>query len=625
MEQNEQQQAMQRAADGFWADSMLSLESRLGWWRDARFGMFIHWGVYSQAGGCWKDHPPVGYGEHLMRACTIPKEEYVEELVKPFTASAFDADAWAEAALQAGMKYMVVTAKHHDGFAMYPSQAYPYDIRMTNCGFDPMALLKEACSKRGIKFGFYYSHAFDWEHPDAPGNDWEYDNPGGDKNLYANPGELWFTSHPERIAKAARYVDEKAIPQILELIETYHPDLLWFDTPHKLPISENLRILQAIREADPTILVNSRIINAPDKMFRHFADYLNTADRPAEIFPTDGDWEAIPTTNESYGYSCFDHSHKPASHFIQLLAKIAARGGNMLMNIGPKGDGSFDAPDTAILQKIGAWMHWGGESIYGTRRTPLSPQAWGETTLRGNHLYCHVFQLPSDGRLILGGLGNAVKQAVLLSTGETLPYKRLNSYDHEILLPKQGLDPADTVVRLTFDGEICAKNGFLVLPSYHMKLRSFDAEISAGLGYGDGKRGNDYLWNWSDEAQYAAWKLRLPQAMKAQITVRYLALRSEGVTETSNMRGCHDAGGRYLLFAGHDKIVRNVQMSRDAKTPTEDTFTVTLPSGETTLQLRAAQVDGRELFKLYGVTLKPQSAHMPDGSTLEFDLTDTGD
>lgn len=619
-----QQQAVQAAAEGFWQDSMQTLESRLAWWRDARFGMFIHWGVYSTAGGIWKDNPPVGYGEHLMRACRIPKAEYVEELVKPFSANAFDADAWAEAALQAGMKYMIITAKHHDGFAMYPSDVYPYDIRMTGCKVDPMALLKQACAKRGLKFGFYYSHAFDWEHPDAPGNDWEYDNPGGDKNLHANPGELWFTSHPELIEKAARYVDEKAIPQILELIDNYHPDILWFDTPHKLPTSENLRILQAIRKADERIIVNSRIINCPDKSYREFADYLNTADRPAELFPTVGDWEAIPTTNESYGYSQFDHSHKPASHFIRLLAKIAARGGNMLMNIGPKGDGTFDAPDTEILRGIGDWLKQNGESIYATRRSPLFPQAWGETTLRGNTLYLHIFEIPENHDVILSGLGNAIKHASLLADGREVPVRRLNYYDHALQLPDSGFDTADTVVKVEFDGEIVAKQEFFLPPHQSFRLRSFDAAVSAGLRYGDGKRTRDYVWNWKNPAQFVTWNLRLPHAMLVQIDVSYLAYHSPDVCDTSNMAVTHDAGGAYLLYAGDEIFHAPVRRSADTTTPTVDSFTVSLPAGETTLQVRAETLTGRELMKLYGVTVTPLE-HAETAAGMEVDTTDTGD
>ena len=338
------QQAIDEAISGWWTSSMKTHEERIQWWMDARFGMFIHWGVYSLPGGEWKGKKVGGYAEHLMRKEKISRAEYLE-LAHRFNPTQFNADQWARQARAAGMGYMIITAKHHDGFALYPSAVSDFNIsKQTPFSRDPMAELSAACKKYRLKFGFYYSHAFDWEHPDAPGNDWEYKNPGGDLNLFG--GRDWYDLHPELLPKAKKYVDEKAIPQILELIKKYHPDILWFDTPQKLPLSENIRILKAIREADPRVVVNGRLVRSASA---NFGDYRNTADRPAEFYPVTGDWEAIPTTNESYGYSKFDQSHKTVTHFIRLLASAASRGGNLLMNIGPMGDGRFDQKDAKIL------------------------------------------------------------------------------------------------------------------------------------------------------------------------------------------------------------------------------------------------------------------------------------
>jgi len=322
------QQAIDEAVNGWWTQSMKTVDQRLEWWREARFGMFVHWGVYSLPAGEWKGKVVSGYAEHLMRKEKIFRNDYLE-LAHRFNPTEFNAEEWIRTASNAGMKYFVITAKHHDGFAMYPSEISDFNLsKQTPFKRDPMAELAAACKKYGVKFGFYYSHAFDWEHPDAPGNDWEYNNPGGDSLLHG--GANWFDAEPQRLPKAVKYVNEKAIPQIRELITKYHPDILWFDTPHKLPLSENIRILKAIRETDPNIVVNGRLARSSAVMF---GDYKNTADRPAEFFPVDGDWEAIPTTNESYGYHQFDHSHKSVSFFIQLLAKSVSRNGNLLMNI----------------------------------------------------------------------------------------------------------------------------------------------------------------------------------------------------------------------------------------------------------------------------------------------------
>src|SRR6185295_2285468 len=195
---------------------------------------------------------------------------------------------------------------------------------------------------------------------------------------------------------------------------------------------------------------------------RGLGDYASTADRPAEFSPHDGDWEGIPTTNESYGWNKFDDSHKSVAHFIQILAKAAARGGNILMNVGPMGDGRMDPKDVAILKGIGDWWIMNGESIRGTTRTPLVVQTWGESTRKGNTLYLHVFAWPTDRKLVVSGLNSKVKRASLfaerlIQQPPELRVTHLDSGDVVIAnLPVFALDPADTVIVLECDGEINA-------------------------------------------------------------------------------------------------------------------------------------------------------------------------
>ena len=274
----EDMQAIKEARDHWWPQSMKNKDERTAWYKEARFGCFIHWGVYSTAAGYWKGKPVSGYSEHLMRKERIPLEEYKKTLVYSFNPVLFDADEWMKTAVMAGMKYFIITAKHHDGFAMFPSEAYPYDIRLTSFHRDPMKELREAARKYGVKFGFYYSHAFDWEHPCAPGNDWEYRHPGGDQRLGGT--NWWNSEYHDYLSEADKYVKEKSIPQILELIHNYQPDILWFDTPGKLPLYQNIRILKTIREADPNqqIVVNGRLARF-GKM--NLGDYVNTGDRAA--------------------------------------------------------------------------------------------------------------------------------------------------------------------------------------------------------------------------------------------------------------------------------------------------------------------------------------------------------
>jgi len=510
--------AIREAYKGWWTESMKTQDQRIKWFKEARFGCFIHWGVSSPAGNEWKGTGGLGYSEHLMRARQIPLAEYKEKLVATFNPVDFNAEEWMKAAKQAGMKYFIITAKHHDGFAMFPSEAYSYDLRMTQFKRDPMRELRDAATKYGIKFGFYYSHAFDWEHPDAPGNDWDYQNPGGDKLLH---GANWWENYPEFLPNAEKYVNEKSIPQIKELIRNYHPDILWFDTPQKLPLYLNLKILKAIRETDPNLPVNGRLANMQNQ---NFGDYINTGDRAAYIRSTPGIWEVIPTTNESYGYNKYDKRYKTPKHFVRLLASTAAKGGNMLLNVGPMGNGKWDAPDVNILKNIGKWMDTNGESIYGTDRSPLAIQSWGEVTQKGNTLYLHVFQWPDNGKLVVGGLNAKVEKAVLIADPEkkSLKCAPLSNRDLVINLPEAAPDSLNSVIKLTYSGSLKTDSVRLLSSRQPNQLLVFDATLhGAGFSYGDGKPNKEFVSNWKNKDQYLIWDFRLNEPTEFIIKLKY--------------------------------------------------------------------------------------------------------
>ncbi len=510
--------AIHEAYDGWWSESMKTHDGRIAWYKEAKFGCFIHWGVSSPAGNEWNGTGGLGYSEHLMRSRKIPLTTYKEKLVATFNPFGFNAEDWIRSAKDAGMNYFIITAKHHDGFAMFPSDAYPYDIRLTPFKRDPMKELRDAATKYGIKFGFYYSHAFDWEHPDAPGNDWDYQNPGGDRLLH---GANWWESYPQFLPNAEKYVNEKSIPQIKELIHNYHPDILWFDTPHKLPLYLNLKILKAIRDTDPNVVVNGRLAGMQGQ---NFGDYANTSDRAAFLRPTPGLWEVIPTTNESYGYNKYDHSHKSPKHFVRLIASAAAKGGNILLNVGPMGNGKWDAVDSGILKNIGAWMNVNGESIYGTSRNPLSIQSWGEVTQKGNTLYLHIYQWPENGKLVVGGLNAKVEKTFLIADPEKKALKctPLNNHDLVINVPKSAPDLINSVIKLTFSGLL--KTDSIRLLSSHQpnQLLVFDATTHGdGFKYGDGKPNSEFVTNWKNKDQYLSWDFRLNKPAEFALTLKY--------------------------------------------------------------------------------------------------------
>jgi alpha-L-fucosidase len=568
----------------WWRRSMETRDQRIAWWREARFGMFVHWGVYSSLGNEYHGRKGGGYAEHIQRVLKIPIPEYRREVAGAFNPTNFNADEWIRTAKEAGMGYFVITSKHHDGFAMWPTKVNDYNVMdATPWHHDPMADLRAACRKYGVKFGFYYSHAFDWGNENAPGNDWDYRNPGGDKLI---GGRNWWETTPEFLSKARKYVDEKSIPQLQELVRLYDPDIFWFDTPSKLPDSENYRILKAVRAASSRVVINGRIV-------RGLGDYDSTADRPAEFSPHDGDWEGIPTTNESYGWNRFDSSQKPPAHFIQLMAKAVARGGNLLMNVGPMGDGQMDPKDVAILRGIGAWWKANGDSIRGCDRTPLPVQAWGESTRHGNTLYLHIFDWPADGQLIVGGLKSDVKQARLLADSRHAPLKisRVSPLDLRITVPSAAPDAADSVVELQCAGEIVTDSSRLLQPVFgNETLRVFDAQLNGkGLRFGPGKTRDAHVIGWTERNQFISWPVRLERGGTFEVSAIYDA-------ETNS------AGNTFALAVGEQRLAGTIA---PGLIRTAALGRLALAAGSNEIRIMPLDLKGGELMQLRALELRP--------------------
>lgn len=578
----------------WWRESMKTRDQRLQWWRDARFGMFLHWGVYSQLAGMWNGTPVKGYAEHIQRIRRIPGAVYRDSAVDRFNPVHFNADEWVNTARRAGMRYMIITAKHHDGFAMYDSKVSNYNVvAATPFHRDPLRELRDAARRHGMKFGFYYSHAYDWQDPDAPGNDWDFDNPGGDRHLHG--GVNWWEHEPRLLEKTRRYVDRKAIPQIVELIRNYDPDIMWFDTPSKLPPEENLRILRAARAAKPDLVINGRAVQEiPGGPEARFGDYASTADRPAELTRHAGDWEAIPTTNKSYGYHRADTTHKPPEHFVRLLAKAAARGGNLLLNIGPMGDGRFDPADIEILEGIGDWMSVNGESIRGTTRTPLPVQSWGQSMQKGNRLYLHVFDWPRNGRLQVAGVSTDVTKAWLLAepNAPALAVHRLGARDVEIEVPLAPPDRWVSVVVLDCAGPIAADSVIrLSTIGPPIQLHVFDGRLEgSGIKYGDGKRGRDVAEGWNRMDSGVAWDVRISEPARFHVKVEYAAAPADT--------------GTYDVSVGSSRLsARVIPTGTESVFAARDVGEVALQPGEYTIRVRPTRITGGELMRLRRIEL----------------------
>lgn len=582
--------ALAEALGGWWRQSMQNHSERTAWYREARFGCFIHWGVYASAAGYWHGQPVGGYSEHIMRKAKIPLQEYMDSLVYPFNPTEFDADEWMRTVAQTGMRYFIITAKHHDGFAMYPSDAYPYDIRLTRFHRDPMRELRDAARRYGIKFGFYYSHAFDWEHPDAPGNDWEYDHPGGDKKLGGT--DWWTSNYRSYLPHAQKYVNQKAIPQIRELINNYQPDILWFDTPSKLPLYMNIGILKAVREADPEcrIVVNGRLVRYRGL---NMGDYISTGDRAAYFAPVKGLWESIPTTNESYGYNAADHSHKPAGHFVRLLAKAVSRGGNILMNVGPMGNGRWSPDDLHIFHSIGQWMNVNGRSIYGAGAAKLPLQPWGVITEKQDTLFLHVFKWPKSGSIVIGGYdGNIISARLLADKGRKLSWKRIAADDISLSLGTEQPDTMNSVVELVVSKRPDSHQCRRLEANDDNTLLTFDGQLAGrGWGYGDGKVNRNYLTNWTDTAQSVSWQFRLADKAKFRIVVEY------------NTAEPTDRGEVMVELDGKQLPVAYTPCSEQEGTNRISAGTVELRPGTYTCRLLAKSRQGRTYMRPTAVLL----------------------
>jgi alpha-L-fucosidase len=344
-------------------------DPRLEWFRAARFGMFIHWGLYAIPAGEWHGQPIDGIGEWLMLRARVPLAEY-ERLASQFNPVHFDAEAWASLAAEAGAKYVVITAKHHDGFCMFKSSVTNYNIvDATPFGRDPMAELAEACRRHGIRFCFYYSQTQDWHHPGGDGNDWDFDESTKDFD---------------------GYVENYVKPQVHELLTNYGPiGLIWFDTPKRMTPDQSRGLVELVHQLQPECLVNGRIGNG-------LGDYAESRDNFIPTQSLQVDWEVPATINDTWGFKTSDHNWKAPAELVGKLVDVASKGGNYLLNVGPTAGGVIPQPSVERMHAIGGWLKANGEAIYATEAGPLQGLDGLRTTARGTSVYLHALNWPGD-------------------------------------------------------------------------------------------------------------------------------------------------------------------------------------------------------------------------------------
>jgi alpha-L-fucosidase len=480
---------------------------KMQWWREARYGMFIHWGLYAVPAGVYDGKDVGWYGEWIMNSAKIPVDEYAK-FAKQFNPVKFNADEWANLAKQAGMKYLIITAKHHDGFCMYQTKVDDFNIVAgTPFKRDPVKELAAACAKRGIKFGVYYSQAQDWHHPGGGMmvNSWDQKQEGNYDD----------------------YLQKVSIPQVRELLAEVKPAVLWFDTPIDMK-PERTKEFLAVLKPYPGLIYNNRLGNGV-----HGDTETPEQEIPATGFPG-RDWETCMTMNDTWGYKTKDNNYKSTETLLRNLIDIASKGGNYLLNVGPDAEGRIPQPSIDRLTQVGEWMKVNGEAVYGTHASPFKCRIpWGRVTSKPDGsdtvLYLHVLDMPKDGRLLLTGLKNECLSANFLADGSAATLER--SPFGPCIMVAEGKCPQGsfgTTIKVRIKGHPEVEPVPVLADADGVyRLTPMDAKLTGEIPL-DQQFGFDRIGPWQDPAAAVSWSVHSSQTGSYRLVVRSVTPDSAG-------------------------------------------------------------------------------------------------
>jgi alpha-L-fucosidase len=469
------------------------------WWLEARFGLFIHWGVYAVSAGVHRSRVVGGASEWLMHSAKIPIADY-RAYAAGFTASSYDPNGWVRAAKEAGMGYVVVTAKHHDGFALFDTAVNDW-----HASRDLLKPLAEACRRHDLPLGFYYSHAQDWIN-------------GG-----AVFGAKW---DPAQEGDFDLYLDRVAIPQITELLTRYGPGVpavLWWDTPAEMSPARAARLNAEVQRLAPGILQNDRLGLAPGGGHFDTPEQRIPANRPVRA------WETCMTTNESWGFNLQDQAWKSPATLIRQLCEVVSQGGNYLLNVGPRADGVIPEPALDALREIGVWMRVNGVAIHGASAGPFPHRLlWGFASSREDRVYLLVEDWPADGRLSVPLLDLPCSARLLAAPAIPLSCETVSDGAFTMVLPAEAPDRAVSVIELQYGsaprlGDVPARPRPPVVPQPAdglIALRAGDAEIfGEHLALTTGPE--PQLGCWTGLDSHPLWRVRLHQAGTYRVELDY--------------------------------------------------------------------------------------------------------
>ena len=561
-------------------------DARMQWWRDARFGMFVHFGLYSPAGGFWdgkryEQH----YAEWIQHWAAVPSAEYARQMKPLFQPDVGFADKWAELANDAGMRYAVMTSKHHDGFTLFNStQAYSRansvagGTNISPAGRDVAREFADAMRAKGLRAGFYYS-LLDWQHPDA----YEMALPGYPKDGHAR-------DHANYTAYVRGHVNE--------LLTNYGPlSTIWFDYSDAVHQGEAwgaAQLMADMRAKQPQILVNNRLFNGLENKN---GDYGT----PEKYVPPTGlpgmDWEVNHTLNESYGFSAHDMGWKDTTTVVRLLCDIVSKGGNLLLNIGPDAHGRVPEAAQKTLRGVGAWMKVNSEAIYGTTASPFTRLSWGRATQKPGVLYLMVFDWPAAGVLRLP-IRNEIKSVSVLGSSAKCSFTGGKSSDGAVLTLPLPVDPACTVVRVRYEGTLeplpfavfPSSDGALVLLPHDATLEGKSLKIEQVGVIGDVKYNLGY---WLDPAEFASWPIAGQRAGKYRV-IAELGCKNES------------AGAKAVVACGDARVDFTVEGTGGwQEYRTVELGTIEIPAGNSAISIHAKTKPGEAVVNVRSLKLVP--------------------